>query len=323
MSNQLLLYNIKTNQGYDITNLVGEKKWSGSTSQAARTLDFSFIMGKGADINIGDVIFFKMDGKEVYRGMVLTRGREQRGVRPIKTVDFMYYWTKNKDTFTFSSKKASDIFKEVANRFQIDIGKVDDTQYVIGDQVNPNHSLYDVMKMALETTYQQTGMRYNLRQVEGKACLLSLKNQTHAWVLESEKSIIDYDYEETMGNMYTAIKLVSQDEKDTWSVEVKNDSLISNYGFLQYFETLDNKTNQSQARVMANNLLKEKGKIQNTLSLTSIGLSDVLSGDAIFIRIPELEITKTFYVTSDTHSIKGNLHTMKLNLTETNDFEIK
>lgn len=323
MITQLLLYNMRSNQGYDITNLAGEKRWSGSNSQAARTLDFTFLTGKGADIEVGDVIFFKIDNKEVFRGVVLSRGRSINGTRPIKCVDFLYYWSKNKDTFTFTNKKASDIFKDVANRFRIDIGQVDDTQYVIGDQVNPNQSLYDIMKMALETTYQQTGIRYNLRQKEGKACLLSLKNQTHAWVLESGKSIINYDYQETMENMFTAIKLVSQEEDNTWTVELKNDSLISNYGFLQYFEVVDSKTNKSQAEGRAKTLLGEYGRIQRTLSVDGIGIPDVLSGDAIFIKIPELNVAKTYYVTSDTHTIKDNLHTMKINLTETSDFNTK
>lgn len=312
-----------SNQGYDITNLAGDKKWSGSNSQAARTLDFTFLTGKGTDIEVGDIIFFKIDNVEVFRGVVLTRGRNQNGTRPIKCVDFMYYWAKNKDTFTFSGKKASDIFKDLANRFKIDIGQVDDTQYIIGDQVNPNQSLYDIMKMALETTYTQTGIRYNLRQKEGKACLLSVKNQTHSWVLETGKSIIDYDYQETMEDMYTSIKLVSQEENNTWTIEVKDDKLISNYGFLQYFEVVDNKTNQSQAQSRAKTLLSEYGKIQRTISVNGIGLPDVLSGDVIFIKIPELNISKTYYVTSDNHTIKGNLHTMKINLTETTDFDVK
>lgn len=46
----------------------------------------------------------------------------------------------------------------------------------------------------------------------------------------------------------------------------------------------------------------------------TLGITDVISGVGVFIKVEHLGINKTFYVDSDTHTFKGNLHTMSLSL---------
>lgn len=318
--NQVLLYKVDSKTSYDITTLTNEKKWSGSVSSAARTLLFSFLTTGGVDVNVGDFIYFKLDDVEVFRGVVLTRGKDIKGIRPLKIVDLMHYWAKSKDTFTFHKKAAHTIFSEVANRFKIATGRIDPTGYTILDQVNPNHSPYDVMKMCLDTTYKQTGVKFTMRDVAGKACLLNQNKQVHTWIMEEKSNIIDYTYSESMENMFTAVKLTTQVGNKSYTIELKNDKLIAQYGYLQYFEKLDDKMTKAQAEAQAKVLLKDNGILQRELSINGIGVNDVLSGDAIFIKIPSLGIGKIYYVESDDHSIKGNMHTMSLKLSESKNF---
>jgi hypothetical protein len=62
-------------------------------------------------------------------------------------------------------------------------------------------------------------------------------------------------------------------------------------------------------------MLQEKSATEHSLSLNEIlGITDVISGVAVFINISHLGLNKTFYVDSDTHTFTGNLHTMSLEL---------
>ena len=50
-----------------------------------------------------------------------------------------------------------------------------------------------------------------------------------------------------------------------------------------------------------------------------MGIADVISGIGVYIIIPELGLSRTYYVDSDTHTFKDNLHTMSLKLNYAND----
>ena len=50
-----------------------------------------------------------------------------------------------------------------------------------------------------------------------------------------------------------------------------------------------------------------------------MGIAEVISGIGVYIIIPELEISRTFYVDEDTHTFEDNKHTMSLKLNYAND----
>lgn len=318
---QVLLYKLN-NQTYDITQLTGAKKLDGSITSAPRTFSTSFLRTKDVDVDMGDmIIYLNNSGKELFRGFVFSRNLTKLDTRDIKAYDQLIYWVKNKDTFTFSNSTASQIFKDVCQRFQIPMGQVDDTLYPIGEQINPDNTLWDVVSMALKTTKDQTGLRFCIRDINGSVNLLKRADMVHAWAIEFGSNLIDYSFNESIEDMATAVKLISSDKENTLIATAEDNDLIKQFGLLQYFKKESDKLNQAQLQERANQIMKSNGKVKREFSLNAIGIDDVIAGDVVYVDIPLLGIKKVYYVESDSHTYQDNLHTMNLKLFEADDVE--
>ena len=57
------------------------------------------------------------------------------------------------------------------------------------------------------------------------------------------------------------------------------------------------------------------------MSVSTVGQADVISGIGVFIRIPHLNLSKTYYVERDDHSFEGEYHNMSLSLVSAADID--
>lgn len=111
--------------------------------------------------------------------------------------------------------------------------------------------------------------------------------------------------------MKNSIKIISgNDESLRVIADVKNDGLIKQYGLLQQIESVDEK-DIAQARNIANNLLKELGKISEENSLTLMGSTDIKAGRLIDIA-EEITGMKGRYLIKDCTHNYNSLYTVDL-----------
>lgn len=97
--------------------------------------------------------------------------------------------------------------------------------------------------------------------------------------------------------------------------EEKDTGLEKLWGIFQDVDTPDESLTTAQIKTLAKTMLAEKKVPERELTLSNVlGVPEVISGVGVFIKIPHLGLNKTFYVDSDTHTFKGNLHTMTLGL---------
>ena len=68
-------------------------------------------------------------------------------------------------------------------------------------------------------------------------------------------------------------------------------------------------------------MLAEKSRPKESLSITAVGQADVVSGIGVFIRIPHLNLSKTYYVERDDHTFEGEYHSMSLSLVSAADID--
>ena len=59
------------------------------------------------------------------------------------------------------------------------------------------------------------------------------------------------------------------------------------------------------------------------MSLEAVGIPEVISGIGVYIIIPELGLSRTFYVDEDTHIFEDGKHTMSLTLNYATDLDKK
>lgn len=312
---------LKGNEAFDITELTTEKTLEGSLDSCVRTFNCS-MLSNGIKPENGDHIFL-LDGsnKKIFQGIILVLDFKKNDVIDIKAYDNCFYWANNSDTFSFENKSIGEVFVQICNRFGIQRGITEDSNYKIKSLPVQNTGLYDLIKDAAKQTFKATGEHFYIRDNKGKTELVSRRTQRQEWVLETSKNITGYNYSESAKDLKTRVKLVNKDKKKTiTAIDTKND-LINKFGVLQHYESTSEKSNQSDLNKKASQMLKEKSRIKKSFSIECLGINDIKSGDSIFINIPERNIKKSLFISKDTHKYFNKLHTMSLTLVETLETE--
>lgn len=306
----------------DITQLVNNVKWSGDKTKACRTLSFNFLKTKEYDIELGDhAVLLNDSDKELYRGVILKRGISQDNIRSISSYDYLFYFANNKDTFVYENMRADEIFNDICGRFQISVGEAANTGYVISNYTVSNRILYDVAIEILSITYKQTGERYYLRAEGDKVNLIKRKDQVYDWVLQTGSNISAYSFDENAEKLVSKVKLVYEDSNDKTELisEEEDGDLITKFGVLQHSEKITDVLNQSQLDQRAKTILKEMGMVESSFKISCLGIDEVITGSAVKVTIPSLNINKQYYIDSDNHTFNDGVHMMDLQLVETNE----
>ena len=313
----------KKNGTFDITNSVVSKfKLSGDKQKASRILSFEFLALKDTDVDIinsDKIILIDNEDNELFRGIVLKNSINQDSIREVKVYDMMFYLNANKDTFVFKKKKASEIFRDVCSRFEIPIGEVDDSGYSIDGLTCKNKTAYDTIIESMAITYKNTNERYYIRANRGRVDFLKRRNQAQILVLETRVNINKYSISEDATELRNRVKLVTN-AGALENVATKNDVTSQNdFGVLQYYKRETEFIMPAAAEELAATILKEKSVVNKKISIKCLGDNSIISGNAVILNIPELRISKAFYVDGDVHTYDDGFHEMSLILSETNE----
>jgi hypothetical protein len=299
--------------------------WSGAKTKAPRQVNIDMLTtNRGVhqffEPHEGNKVLFYWKGQELFRGTEFKHNRSKDGKLNFTVYDLLIYFVKNSDTYVFAAKRASDILKRICSDFQIEVGEIADTGYIIPSRVYDGKYLFDIISDALYLTYQQTGVRYYLFAEQGKVNLIKRSESPRTWIIEDGVNLIDYSYESSIEDTITRVKLEAGEEKKTFIATAKNDDFIKQFGVLQYYEKITDKINRGQLQERANQILENKGVVKKSFSIDALGIPEVISGKAIHVICQDLGVKKGYYIDEDTHSFEGNNHTMNLKLTETDDF---
>lgn len=317
---------IKGTVPWDMTNIVTKVKVAGRKGSPARTLVATLLDDDNygrprpeIDVDEGVHCIFYWDGIERFRGICEAQSANSKKLLTVTAHDNGIYLSNNKDTFVYSGKTASFIFKDLCTRFGLPMGEVDDTGYVIEELPKPKTTPWDVITDALSMTYKATGVRFWPMSWGGKLQLKRRKNTVLQWVIETGANLIDYTSEKSIENIKTRIKLIS--EEGTVLAEASDTSLEEKIGLRQSVEEPDDTLPQAQLLTLVKSMLKEQSRPEESLSLSVIGQADVISGVGVFVRIPHLNLSKTYYVERDTHTFQGEYHYMRLSVVSATDID--
>lgn len=322
MNKKISLIIIKSGagNGTDISELVEQISWGGRRGSPTRTLTVSLLDDdgynhnrSGIDIEDGYQCIFAYEGEELFQGIVLQQGQSQQKKMSFKAYDLGIYLSNNKDTFVYENKTATDIFNDVCSRFGIPVGGAAQTAYTISDLTKKKTTGWDTIADALKLDYENTGAKHYVFAEKGKLYLKKRLENVLQWVLETDTNITKYKYTKSNEAAKTRIKLLSGE--GTVLAQEQDTSLEKKIGIFQDIDNPDERLTSAQIKSLAKTLLVKLKTPKRSLSLSDVlGVSNVISGVGVFVKIPHLGLNKTFYVDSDTHTFKGNLHTMSLEL---------
>ncbi len=326
MTKGICLILVKEEKYYDITQLVEQIQWKGRKGSSCRTLNATLIDDDGyqharshIDVEQGNQCLFYYDGVELFRGIIMTQTQNNSKKMTFTAYDNGIYLANNKDTFVYENKTASEIFRDCCTRFQIPIGEVAECTYKIPELTKSKTTAFDTIADALSLDFDATGIRHYITSDKGILNLTTRRENILQWVIEVGQNISNYTYSKSIESIKTRVKMVSKE--GTTIAEKSNSELEKKIGIFQEIEKPEESLTTAQIKDMVNSILNEKSTPERTLSLEAIGIIEVVSGIGVYVIIPELELSRTFYVDDDTQTFQDNLHKISLKLNYANDVE--
>lgn len=293
----------------------GDITWKTERKGFPGELKFNVLKDNILKVAEGNAVRLKKDDTNIFYGFIFTKGENKEKPIDITAYDQLRYF-KNKDTYVYTNKTASEVIKMLASDFNMQTGEIEDTKYKIPSRVEENTSLFDISQNALDLTLQNRNEIYVLRDNFGK---LSLKNISSMIVncLIEEETAENYSYKSSIDEQtYNKIKLTRENEK-TGKRDVfiaQDSSHINEWGILQYYETINEKTN-GQAKADA--LLKLYNQKTRSLSIPKI-IGDIrISAGCMLpvkLKLDDISLLQLMLVEKCTHTFSESEHWMNLTL---------
>lgn len=297
---------------YEISELVTKVSFTDKLNDGCSKLEFSYL-NDDLVVKNGSIVRFKFNSANVFYGYVFKNGRNEKKEITITAYDQLRY-CKAKDTIVANNDTITTLVKKMCNYFDLRIGILTDSKYKLPVSVQDDKTWIDIVYNSISDTLLNKGTKFALRDEFGDITLRNLEDLTLDLILGDGSLVYGYSYERSIDDeFYNQIKLVSDNEttgkRDTYIT--KDSKSISNYGLLQYFEVLDKNYNSSQAKSMADNLLKLYNREMETLNLNCIGDVKVRAGNSFYGQISDIGLNKRLIVKSVTHNFIPT-HTMDL-----------
>lgn len=295
-------------------------EWTTQRRGAPGELTFKVLKDDVLDFSEGSAVRLKVDGYEIFYGFVFKQKRDKDPMITVTARDQLRY-LKNKDTYVYENKTASQFIKMIADDFRLNVGTLDATTFIIESRVEEDISLFEMIENALDLELTNTGELYVFYDDFGKLTLKHLSEmyvgEPGAYLMIDEETGENFEYTSSIDdNTFNKIKL-TYDNEETGFREVyiaQDGTNMNRWGILQYFDTLS-KGENGQAKADA--LLKLYNKKTRSLKLTNVfGDNRVRAGSMVVICLDlgDVKLNNFMLVEQCKHIYKQNEHWMNLTL---------
>ena len=279
-------------------------------------LTFTTIKGATQSFSEGDPVCFYYDNKPVFMGYVFTKKRDREHFIEVTCYDQIRY-LKNKYTYLFENKKASQIIEALCSDFNLKTGEIEDTGYVIPYIGEENKAALDICLDVIEETLvnSKNGDMFVLYDDFGKITLKNIANMVSSTLI-CEDTAENFDYTSSIDSeTYNSIVLYYKNEDKSIKVfTASSPSTIKQWGTLRYFEEVKNPTiGQNKADA----LLKLYNKKTRELTISgAFGDTSVRGGTLIPVKLNLGDIITNNYMLVEkvTHNFENDHYTMDLTL---------
>ena len=279
-------------------------------------LTFTTIKVKDVDMTFleGDRVCFYYDDKLLFVGYVFTKKRDKEHHIEVTCYDQLRY-LKNKYSYVFENKTASQIIKSLCADFNLQTGTIENTSYVISAIAEENKAAMDIALTTIEETLTNTGKMFVLYDDCGKITLKNVESMvTNQLIFEDTAE--NFDYSSSIDDeTYNSIVLYYKGDDDKIQIfTASNSSKISEWGTLRYFEEVKNPT---IGQNKANSLLKLYCKKTRELKIEgAFGDTSVRGGTLVPVKLDlgDIQVNKYLLVEKVTHNFDNDHYTMDLTL---------
>lgn len=278
-------------------------------------LTFTAIDDSTLKVEEGNRVQLTIDGTEVFSGFLFSRQYDQDGQVKMTAYDQLRY-LKNKDIYNYENLTATQVVEMIADDYMLQKGVLEDTRWVIGNRVEDNRSLFDIILSALDLTLQNTGRLFVLYDECGKLTLRDIENMKLDLLVDAQTAS-SYDYTASIdSDTYNQISLVydNQDAGRREVTGVRDAGNIERWGVLQYFEKVQKDEN---AGAKAAALLQLYNRTARSLTVKgALGDVRVRGGSSVIVRLTlgDIAVSNYMVVEKVSHKFDTQFHTMDLTL---------
>lgn len=306
---------ITGSKGKFMPETVDEILWT-TEKYGAGILEFKVIKEGSIDFKEGDRVQFYYDGCGLFNGTVFSKSRTELGIISVTAYDKMRY-LRNRDSYTFIAKTASQIINMICTDYRLPMGKIAETGYVIPARVEDNSTLFDIIYTALQLTENCTGKSFLLYDSFGTVSLSPESDFDTNLIADNETSI-GFNYDTTIdSNVYNKIKLIHSTSKNKVVTDFvygrQDNTKIDEWGVLQYFSHIDGNTNGD---VTAAYLLDKYDRKSRKLVITTAGNVHLRAGSSLLVRldIGDFVLNEKMRAKKCVHHFSENQHFTSLSL---------
>lgn len=289
--------------------------WSTERKNTPGQLIFKVVKDDIINFTEGDAVRMKVNGTGVFYGFVFKKKRDKSNIITVTAYDQLRY-LKNKDTYVYTNKTASELITMIAADFQMNTGFIENTEFKIASRVESNTSLFDMIQNALDLTLQNMKYMYVLYDDFGKLTLKGLDNMRLNLLIDEETGE-NFDYESSIDDdTYNRVKLTFDNEK-TGKREVyiaQSGANINQWGVLQYYDTLkEGENGQAKADAL---LELYNAKTRNLTVKNAFGDVRVRAGSmvVVILNLGDIQVKNLMLVEKCKHEFKESQHLMTLTL---------
>ena len=302
-------------EGYAVNHIASNLAWSSNTDTLGQSLSFEMPFDETGGllpkpfVELGDKVTLHYKSKIIFFGIV--EGEEASGITPRKynCFDLAFYLNKSTLTIQFNNKPADDCINEICKKFGIKCAVTSIPTKI--KKIYKSETVSEILKDILTIAEKQNGKRYRFEMRGDTLTVFAWKDiyveANIEWISNPQRS-------QSIGSMKNSVEIVSGDEKKIKVMaSVKDNSSIKKYGLLHHSESIDDKE-KSKAKQVANNLLKELNKTQESGSVQLLGNYEARAGRLIKLNEPITGLKGDYYIKDANHSISNGIHLMTLGL---------
>lgn len=278
-------------------------------------LTFTLLKNQDVEFVEGDAVRFRISRTWLFYGWIFERSIDADGNIKCTCYDQIRY-LKNKDSYMYENKTASELIKMIAKDYNLKCGSIADTKHKIARRIEEDKCLIDIILNALDETLAMTGKLYVLYDDFGKLTLKNIEDMAFDLMVDLEV-IEGYQYKASIDDeVYNQIKL-AYPNKETGKYDVymaKDSKNIQKWGLLQHYEKIDEPTSGA---AMAEELLKLYNKTKRSITIKdAFGDIRVRGGTRILtnLNLGDYKLKSYMIVESVKHMYKDGRYTMDLTL---------
>ena len=263
----------------------------------------------------GDAVKLVVNGRTLFFGFVFTKTRTTETEVTVTAYSQLRY-LKNKDTIAYKGLTATELIRQIAGNYNLNLGTIEDTGVKIESRLEEDQTLFDIILNALDVTLLAEKKLYVLYDDGGFLTLKNLDNMKLDLLIDEETGE-SYDYKSSIDTeTYNRIKLTYNNE-ETGRREVyiaQNGAHQNEWGILQYKESLNSSTGIIDR---ANNLLEfYDQKTRNLTIKNALGDIRIRGGNAVIVKLNLGDLITSNYmvVQKVKHTFKNGEHFMDLTL---------